>query len=693
MLSTDNYIAAIGGGVGTAGFVISLLLVALLCMRRKLQREHENDNGNPQVDINEHIYANKEEGSSNETGRGEYVNIEFAADSNDIKISLFSKKKLPMKKSEQNDNILSKAVPENVDQIVYNNVTSEQNKVEHKIAVSELQDVINKKHMNKGFEKEYEMLPKGLVRPHVAASMEENTLKNRFLTTLPYDHSRVILSGKTGDYINASYIDSYDREKAYIATQGPKKKTINDFWQMIWQENVEIIVMLAQLVEEGRKKCEQYWPESSTQPLVVGNYRVSLIKENERTVYICRTLNLFDKVRKLERTVMHYHFTQWPDHDVPDQIKLVNFYRKVHNARTSMNSPIVVHCSAGVGRTGTFIAIDALYENGQRTGYVDVTEYVQIMRKDRMNMIQTTEQYATVFAALLELFTVPHSAISTDSFYKLLVDSDKDLVTKNQGMEFQKLKDLKPTYSEKDFSTSKSKTNIAKNADLNILPHDSYRPFLMSFERNRSDYINAIIIPSYLGTWDFLVTQYPLHETVVDFWTMVYDNNCSTVVVLEPFKDDVPLCPKKNEKFEYKILRLTTTTENCLFPIDINLRNKAMNDTKVVSVFSMDEWSEENVPYSTKCMLDLFESVMSQQEKRPSSITVVCRDGCTRSGVFVALALILEKMKLDDEVDIFQVVRTLQIRRPEFFATFEQYQYCYRFVQEKLEGFSVYANA
>ncbi|OPL33216.1 receptor-type kappa tyrosine-protein phosphatase, partial [Mytilus galloprovincialis] len=273
------------------------------------------------------------------------------------------------------------------------------------------------------------------------------------------DHSRVFLKGDTKhDYINASYIDNYDQEKAYIASQGPKKVTMRDFWHMIWQENVGKIVMVTQLEENKKKKCEMYWPEIVNTPMV-----------NEK-----------------EREIHHFHFTEWPDHGVPDSIKVVNFYRNVMSKTCNQLGPIIVHCSAGIGRTGTFIAIDALYENGKKVGHINVMEYIQMMRKDRMNMVQTyidnnlelfnlQEQYEAIFEALLELFTVPETSIPKKEFCQYISDQEQKKLPQNQKLhklEFQRLETLRPVYPPSAFSAATSKENISKNSIKKIFPRE-----------------------------------------------------------------------------------------------------------------------------------------------------------------------------------------------------------------------------
>ncbi|CAC5376552.1 PTPRT [Mytilus coruscus] len=523
------------------------------------------------------------------------------------------------------------------DDTVYNNVPTEQ--FAYKIQIGNLKEVINEKLKDDGFKKEYEILPKGLVLAHAEGSKEENKVKNRFLTTWPYDHSRIVLKGNTRtDYINASYIDNYDKEKAYIASQGPKSNTVRDFWHMIWQENAGKIVMVTQLKEGRRDKCAQYWPDAVNEPMVVDNYRLTMTKEKEHTLYVHRLITISNNIdtNQKERKVHQYHFIQWPDHGVPDSIKLVHFYRKVKHEYCDQNGPIVVHCSAGVGRTGTFIAIDALYEHGKKVGYVDIMEYVQMMRKDRMNMIQTYEQYETVFEALLELFTVPETTIPKNRFCKYIEDQECKTLPKNQKVykrEFQ-----------------------------------GYR------EESR-----------------FYVTQCPIKDTVVDFWTMVYDHNSTIIVLLDQVYKNAKLWLGRSEMLAIGDFSILLEEEHTVDELKIALDYKKQQEKRTINVFTTSDWQGATLP-STKMMVDLLTSVVNCWNSQKSPITVVCRDGCTKSGLFVAICLILDKMKIDEEVDVFQVVRNIQTRRPEFFKNCDQYEYCYKCIKELLEGESLYAN-
>ncbi|CAC5380710.1 unnamed protein product [Mytilus coruscus] len=345
---------AVGGSISGVIIVIILVVLAVIIYRRRSTSQKDkcssdsealNKQAEGNTYFNHEIIQNKEEG---------YANMSCETSVDDVQISLPGTKAGKVRYSEENDQLPEEEEYNEHDEEdegdLYTNIAAEQTK--HKIPISDLKKVINEKRKDEGFHNEYKIFPKGLVRAHEEGSKEENKLKNRFLKTWPYDHSRIILTGNTKhDYINASYIDSYDKERAYIASQGPKNNTLRDFWHMIWQEKVCKIVMVTKLEEERRKKCVQYWPQNVNRAMIVDNYKLTMKEE--------------------------------------------------------------IH--AGMGRTGTFIAVDALYEHGKKVGHVDIMEYVQMMRKDRMNMIQTHEQYEIVFIHM-ELFTVPDTSIQKNDF-------------------------------------------------------------------------------------------------------------------------------------------------------------------------------------------------------------------------------------------------------------------------------------
>nr|XP_034320244.1 uncharacterized protein LOC117687580 [Crassostrea gigas] len=271
----------------------------------------------------------------------------------------------------------------------------------------------NSKNEDDGFKKEYESLPYGERYPCKTGILPENVQKNRFKTTYTYDHSRVILTDRQQDYINANYIDGTEKPDVYIAAQGPKKNTLEDFWFMIWQENIEQIVMLTNLKEKARTKCVQYWPDLKME-MSCDFLELYTTEECLYDNYVIRKLKVSHARQNESRMITQYHYTAWSDHGTPDPLCLLSFHGHLKRTKTSRNlSPILVHCSAGIGRTGTFIAIDALYEEGQKTGKVYIADYVTKMREKRMNMVQTYEQYKTIFLTLYEMFKEPTACHNT----------------------------------------------------------------------------------------------------------------------------------------------------------------------------------------------------------------------------------------------------------------------------------------
>ncbi|XP_017350319.1 receptor-type tyrosine-protein phosphatase R [Ictalurus punctatus] len=227
--------------------------------------------------------------------------------------------------------------------------------------------------------------------------------KNRYKTILPNPHSRVLLKNKNScdplsSYINANYIRGYLRhEKSYIATQGPMINTVNDFWQMAWQEDSPVIVMITKLKEKN-EKCVLYWPEKRG---IYGKVEVLINSVRECEHYTARTLTL--KQAGQSRKVQHYWYTSWPDHKTPDSAgPLLQLMTDVEESREASEShgPVIVHCSAGIGRTGCFIATTIGCHQLRLEGVVDVLRIVCQLRVDRGGMIQTGEQYEFVHHAL-----------------------------------------------------------------------------------------------------------------------------------------------------------------------------------------------------------------------------------------------------------------------------------------------------
>ncbi|XP_064643361.1 tyrosine-protein phosphatase non-receptor type 11-like [Lineus longissimus] len=252
----------------------------------------------------------------------------------------------------------------------------------------------------------------------------ENKNKNRYKNILPFDHTRVVLrdhglpaNDQSGaDYINGNYITHEedvlnDPKKTYIATQGCLASTVCDFWRMIWQENSRVIVMTTKEVERGKNKCARYWPDDrQSKEYEAYGYKliVKSVKETHTPDYTLREFDLTKREGNTSetRTVFHFHFTVWPDHGVPsDPGCVLNFLHEINVKQDSMPGagPVIVHCSAGIGRTGTFIVIDMIINSIRQLGLdceIDIQKTIQMVRSQRSGMVQTETQYIFVYKAV-----------------------------------------------------------------------------------------------------------------------------------------------------------------------------------------------------------------------------------------------------------------------------------------------------
>ncbi|XP_069126879.1 receptor-type tyrosine-protein phosphatase eta-like [Argopecten irradians] len=274
------------------------------------------------------------------------------------------------------------------------------------------------------FAKEYEDLKElSAKHPCNAANEDGNKLKNRYVNILPFDHSRVKLNPTdpedlSTDFINANYIPGYNSPREYIASQGPIPSTIDDFWRMIWEQNVAICVMLTLCKEDGRIKCEQYWPMERNEPKQYGDIVVEITS--------CSTVNTYDyRIFKLTqgdqiRTLKHFHFLNWKDFSANVQNDvMIDFIQNVraHIQPPDKEGPMIIHCSAGVGRTGTYMALDQLIQFIEEHDFsekIDIFDLVLSMRNYRVFMVQTEQQYVFIHDCAKDLIERKKARLQND---------------------------------------------------------------------------------------------------------------------------------------------------------------------------------------------------------------------------------------------------------------------------------------
>ncbi|KAG7463992.1 hypothetical protein MATL_G00182530 [Megalops atlanticus] len=240
------------------------------------------------------------------------------------------------------------------------------------------------------------------------AQSESNVKKNRDPDFVPYDHSRVKLKAEVNpsraDYINASTIIEHDpRMPAYIATQGPLSHTIADFWQMVWENGCTVIVMMTALVEDGEKQCDRYWPDEGSSLYHI--YEVNLVSEHIWcNDFLVRSFYLKNVHTQETRTLTQFHFLSWPAQGIPTSTRpLLDFRRKVNKCYRGRSCPIIVHCSDGTGRTGTYILIDmVLNRMAKGVKEIDIAATLEHIRDQRPNMVRTKDQFEFALTAVAE---------------------------------------------------------------------------------------------------------------------------------------------------------------------------------------------------------------------------------------------------------------------------------------------------
>uniref|UniRef100_A0A1I7TD91 protein-tyrosine-phosphatase n=1 Tax=Caenorhabditis tropicalis TaxID=1561998 RepID=A0A1I7TD91_9PELO len=254
------------------------------------------------------------------------------------------------------------------------------------------------------------------------SSADENSQKNRYNNIGAMEATRIRLNSPTGnDYINANYVDSCNERNAYIATQAPLPSTFSDFWSMIWQERSNVIVCITNMIEDGKRKCDQYWPSNQDCPQIFGNYQVTLISESTNSHFSHRVLDLkiAKSVPAAERKVHQLHFSGWPDHGVPSSVfPLLNFIHYTSDIHST--GPVVVHCSAGVGRSGSYILVDSMRRHLISFRRLNVQGHLTHMRRQRAKLVQTLEQYIFCHEAIRQLIRHGITRVHSDLFMRYL---------------------------------------------------------------------------------------------------------------------------------------------------------------------------------------------------------------------------------------------------------------------------------
>uniref|UniRef100_A0A8C3XHX5 Receptor-type tyrosine-protein phosphatase S n=1 Tax=Cyanoderma ruficeps TaxID=181631 RepID=A0A8C3XHX5_9PASS len=559
------------------------------------------------------------------------------------------------------------------------------------IPILELADHIErlKANDNLKFSQEYESIDPGQQFTWEHSNLEVNKPKNRYANVIAYDHSRVLLSAIEGipgsDYINANYIDGYRKQNAYIATQGALPETFGDFWRMMWEQQGATVVMMTKLEERSRVKCDQYWPSRGTE--TYGLIQVTLVDTVELATYCVRTFALYKNGSSEKREVRQFQFTAWPDHGVPEHpTPFLAFLRRVKTCNPPDAGPMVVHCSAGVGRTGCFIVIDAMLERIKHEKTVDIYGHVTLMRAQRNYMVQTEDQYIFIHDALLEAVTCGNTEVPARNLYayiqKLTQIETGENVT-GMELEFKRLASSKAHTSR--FISANLPCNKFKNRLVNIMPYESTRVCLQPIRGvEGSDYINASFIDGYRHQKAYIATQGPLAETTEDFWRMLWEHNSTIVVMLTKLREmGREKChqywpAERSARYQYFVVDPMAEYNMPQYILrEFKVTDARDGQSRTVRQFQFTDWPEQGVPKSGEGFIDFIGQVHKTKEQfgQDGPISVHCSAGVGRTGVFITLSIVLERMRYEGVVDIFQTVKMLRTQRPAMVQTEDQYHF------------------
>nr|XP_039258521.1 uncharacterized protein LOC120335088 [Styela clava] len=519
-----------------------------------------------------------------------------------------------------------------------NYVKKAEKKSETSISVSDLENVYNsmRARENRLFLEQFQKILQEAAKyggTKKFASNEALKKKNRYKNILPFDDTRVPLTEAKSGYINACFINGHNVRHKYIATQGPLPDTVGDFWQMVLEQKSKVIVMLAKEIEAGKKKCQKYWPDAGKN-LAFGDIVIENAQEVNYSAFMRRVLVVTSKQDNKSLTVYQYQFLKWPDHGAPQTTSnLLRMHQAVLKSCQDLenDSPIVVHCSAGAGRTGTFIGYDILLEESTSKRSVDVFSCVLNMRKQRVEMVQTADQYIILHKLMLETSLFGDKDLSTDEAKnKLEMMKSSGNAQSSLRKEFDDLSRIYPMKDSKLTGNEHTKTNRS----MNVVPYDySLAKLAMEAGETKVPFVNASWVESYDESSPMIASQGPTSSNIDLFWRSVLDNNVNTIVMLTELNEGheeqcAQYWPSSaGEELKLQNIKVTLAAEETdAIAVTRKLKIDRGIQSRSVTQFHYTGWKSTSCPEEARGIIDLVSKMQKNFRSTGNGVILIhCR--------------------------------------------------------------------